>query len=160
MSTKIVGFSTRLGLVLKKVSKGIKSDLARKIGVNHTVIGAALSGKTYPNSKTLVGIATIGVSVDWLLTGEGRMWREGGEVGEAVTAGEAGEMLEGVRAHLADARAERDRLVAEHDRLGAEHAAERDRLWGVIEGKEAEIQRLKAGFSAAGSVRRGAPSTD
>lgn len=55
------------------------SELARKLGVNRQTLGSWRSRKSIPYALCVNVSESEGVSLDWLLTGEGTMLRAGSE---------------------------------------------------------------------------------
>lgn len=55
------------------------SELARKLGVNRQTLGSWRSRKSIPYALCVNVSESEGVSLDWLLTGEGSMLRAGSE---------------------------------------------------------------------------------
>ena len=52
------------------------TQLSKEIGVSQNGLNAAVNGKTQPSSKMLIPLSELGLSIDWLYTGEGSMIRE------------------------------------------------------------------------------------
>jgi transcriptional regulator with XRE-family HTH domain len=73
-SSNMDGMATRLSQAI--VSLGInQSEFARALGVSPGTISDAVRGQKKPGSELLCAMRTIyGLSIDWLLTGEGTMF--------------------------------------------------------------------------------------
>lgn len=65
------------------------TDLAKDLGITKATIGRTLKGETLPSSKFLIPLGEkLGISIDWLLFGEGDMMRG---ASQRVVSDEGGE---------------------------------------------------------------------
>lgn len=63
-------------------SFGLKQDeMAQKLGASTGAYSTYERGKRSPQLEHLAASATLGFSIDWLVTGDGQMRREGGDGG-------------------------------------------------------------------------------
>lgn len=67
--------SERLTLFVQKQGKSV-TQLAKEIGVSQRGLNSIVNGTSQPSSKTLVPLLDLGLSLDWLYTGEGDMLRK------------------------------------------------------------------------------------
>jgi transcriptional regulator with XRE-family HTH domain len=99
---ELAGFGPRLGQVIAHLQLS-QSEFARRVGVSPGFMSEVVRGNKRPGTEFLLSIRMVfGVSVDWLLTGEGTMF--GG-------AGIDLDLLRAIRLQVAVARA----AVAEGD---------------------------------------------
>lgn len=67
----------RLGLVREHVGM-TQTEMAKNLGVSRSYLSQVLSGTHKPSIEMIVGISTAfqNIDIDWLLTGEGEMFRK------------------------------------------------------------------------------------
>jgi len=81
-----VGFAERLASAMAKADHDQRS-LARVVGAHHNIVGNWTKAQYLPRAPHLVGLArALGVSVDWLLTGEGATRSSTGTAASSVAA--------------------------------------------------------------------------
>lgn len=96
LSINLDGFSIRLMSVISQAGLS-QADFARRLGISAGFVSDAARGNKKPGADFLFSVHTIfGVSIDWLLTGEGTM--HGG-------SGIDLELLRAIRLQIAVARA-------------------------------------------------------
>jgi transcriptional regulator with XRE-family HTH domain len=77
---------------LREQKKLSKKDFAAKIGVDNSQYGKFETGKLTPTIQHLMEISSnFGISVDWLLTGEGDMFKGGTREPDATTSSGVGD---------------------------------------------------------------------
>jgi len=120
-----MGVEKRLRLAIDSMGLSIK-EASDKSGIAYRTLQNYLLGEREPNTKSLSLINThLGISTDWLLTGEGPMRRDGGEAGlQGGAAGAEGDPREHAMLALwreldEDAQREIQRAAQEKKRLSA-----------------------------------------
>lgn len=82
------GIAERLRAVREKLGFQRQEDFASKLDRSRNSISAYERGKAVPDGETLLRLAALGVSIQWLLTGEGEMLQgEGDRRGATETQG-------------------------------------------------------------------------
>jgi len=66
--------------MLREAMQLSQRELAARLGVSGTAWQNYETGRNIPGGNVLKGLADLGVSIDWLLTGDGPMLRFGGEL--------------------------------------------------------------------------------
>jgi transcriptional regulator with XRE-family HTH domain len=95
-SVRMDGFAERLTQTIGHTGLN-QTEFAKKIGVSPGFVSDVVRGNKKPGADFLFAVRKVfGISVDWLLTGEGTM---------AGTSGIDLEMLQTIRLHIAVARA-------------------------------------------------------
>lgn len=69
---------SRLRAIAERLHDGNKSDLARSLGMKPNSFSKYTSGRRRPGAVVLEKLSRMGVNVNWLLTGSGSMFQEGG----------------------------------------------------------------------------------
>ena len=118
----------RFKKIIADVSQGNQAAFSRKIKVKQSTINAAIHSKNGIGGKVIKGVSGIGISIDWLLTGEGSMWREQEKPAQPLEGGSTQEkLITNLEGRVAD-------------------------LKGRVADKEEEIARLRGHFKFAGTL--------
>lgn len=126
----------RINKILESCFSGNKSEFARMINVGESNIRSYLNG-TLPKADTLENITTnIGISCDWLLTGEGEMLKKTQTENEltSTNSNESGMNQELFKKYveatetIADLREEIGTLKAEVDYLRGQLGLSKERV--------------------------------
>lgn len=105
------------------------TDLANDLGITKSTIARTLKGETLPSSKLLIPLGEkLGISIDWLLFGEGEMLRE---KKESTTSGENGKKSSKVDA-------ERIKSLEEQNKLLKQTISDKDEIIQLLREKRAE----------------------
>jgi transcriptional regulator with XRE-family HTH domain len=78
--------SKRLDLFIEQKYKTAKA-LATTIDVSPNAISQIVNGKNLPSAKVLIPLLQTGISIDWLLTGEGSMLRDPEQTTKKINQG-------------------------------------------------------------------------
>ncbi len=69
----IDNFQDRLVIVINVVAEGSQKRLADALGVQPSVVNGWLKRNSKPSSEQLARFTNLGINLNWLLTGEGKM---------------------------------------------------------------------------------------
>ncbi|MDR2741226.1 MAG: helix-turn-helix domain-containing protein [Treponema sp.] len=68
-------YPKQINLILEALSIN-QTALATKLGVSRGIVSEFASGAREPSKDFLLGLSTMGISLDWFLTGKGSMYRD------------------------------------------------------------------------------------
>lgn len=105
------------------------ADLAKDLGITKATIGRTLKGETLPSSKFLIPLGEkLGVSIDWLLFGEGEMLREKKENAASSENGKKGKSSK--------ADVERIKSLEEQNKLLKQNISDKDEIIQLLKAKK------------------------
>lgn len=100
----------RLKIAVDKVTNGNLKEFSKRAGIPYRTLQSYVADEREPGASKLLKIATqLYISIDWLLTGEGEMYRQA----EAVKA-EAGSVAEKILIVLKDMPEDDQREILKH----------------------------------------------
>lgn len=105
------------------------TDLAKDLGITKSTITRTLKGETLPSSKLLIPLGEkLGVSIDWLLFGEGEMLREKKE--------NAASSENGKKSKSSKVDAERIKSLEEQNKLLKQTISDKDEIIQLLKAKK------------------------
>lgn len=133
-----MGIGSRIRVAVEAMDLTLR-EAAERCSIPYSSLQNWVGGHRAPRIESIVTIGSqLGISVDWLLTGEGSMFRYGGATGVAEPAqAQAGDPREQALLTLF-------RELGEEDQREIQHAAEEKKRLKRLEQRIAELEAVVA----------------